>query len=42
MGTLILPQFPQYYSRINAQWHVLKLNKTGTDFVVLHQAKLQL
>jgi len=37
-----LPQFPHYYSKINAQWHVLKLNKSGPDFVVLHHAKLPL
>lgn len=27
---------------INAQWHVLKLNKSGTVLVVVHQAKLPL
>lgn len=34
--------FPSCYSRIITWWHIPNFNKSGPDFVVLHQAKLPL
>lgn len=32
--------FPSCYSRIITWWHILKFNKSGPNFVALHQAQL--